>query len=436
MAGFLHATLKKITTLFKTDLVKVFSFTSLSTLVKMVTGFVSMKVIAVIIGPTGVALLGQLQNFSSIIQTVSSGGISNGVTKYIAEHKDDESRVKTLLSTALRISVICSLVCGLLMIVFNQSLGTLILKSSDYDYVFIIFGITILFYALNNLLISILNGYKDFKRYVLVNMAGSVFGLLFTIVFVLTLGIHGALISAVTYQSVVLIVTLLMIRKLPWVTISHFKETINKAAASNYVKYAMMTLVTAATLPVAQLILRSHVIAALSPEEAGWWEAMNRLSSMYLMVITSSLGVYYLPKLSEIKSEKALRTEIFSAYKVIVPLLIGAFIVIYLARYILIRLLFSQDFTPMHVFFSWQLLGDFFKVTSWLLSFVMVAKAMTKQFIVTEIVFAALFVGLSFVFMHLNGVIGITQAHLVNYILYLGCMLVVFRKMLFSKQPD
>ncbi|OPZ97818.1 MAG: hypothetical protein BWY72_01081 [Bacteroidetes bacterium ADurb.Bin416] len=90
----------------------------------------------------------------------------------------------------------------------------------------------------------------------------------------------------------------------------------------------------------------------------------------------------------------------------------------------------------MHVFFSWQLLGDFFKVTSWLLSFVMVAKAMTKQFIVTEIVFAALFVGLSFVFMHLNGVIGITQAHLVNYILYLGSMLVVFRKMLFGKQPD
>ena len=81
--------------------------------------------------------------------------------------------------------------------------------------------------------------------------------------------------------------------------------------------------------------------------------------------------------------------------------------------------------------FGWQLAGDFFKITSWLLAFLMVAKAMTKWFITTEVVFSLTFVGMGFLFMQSNGVVGITQAYMVNYILYLLMMVWVFRKLLF-----
>ena len=81
--------------------------------------------------------------------------------------------------------------------------------------------------------------------------------------------------------------------------------------------------------------------------------------------------------------------------------------------------------------FIWQLAGDFFKITSWLLAFLMVAKAMTRWFIATEIGFSLFFVGLGFLFMRMNGVVGITQAYLVNYILYLAFMAWLFRKLLF-----
>ena len=74
--------------IFQLDIVKVFSLTSISTIVKMLAGFVSVKVVSVIIGPSGLALLGQLSNFSVIVMTFASGGINNGVTKYIAEFKE------------------------------------------------------------------------------------------------------------------------------------------------------------------------------------------------------------------------------------------------------------------------------------------------------------------------------------------------------------
>lgn len=427
----------KITDLFKraskADIVKVFSLTSVSTLVKMLTGFVSVKVVASIIGPAGVALVGQLNNFATIAMSLSSGGINNGITKYISEFKNDEGKVRTYLSTALRITVICSICVGVAMIVLNRLLSRLILQTEEYWYVFLIFGFTVLLYALNLMLLSVVNGFKEFKKYVKINIANSVVGLCFTLVFVLTLGLPGALVSAVTYQSVMLFITMWMVRKSSWAAWSNFKERLNRLASKQYFKYTLMTLTTAATVPISQLLIRSYVISEISPIEAGWWEAMNRLSNMYLMVITTSFTVYYMPRLSELSDKYELRREIFKAYKLIVPILIVGFTLIYLFRHLIIKILFSPEFLPMENLFIWQLTGDFFKICSWLLAFIMVAKAMSKAYIATEIIFALTYIAFGFVFMRMNGVVGITQAYLLNFVLYLICMIVLFRGIIFKR---
>lgn len=428
---------RKITDLFKraskADIVKVFSLTSVSTLVKMLTGFVSVKVVASIIGPAGVALVGQLNNFATIAMSLSSGGINNGITKYISEFKNDEGKVRTYLSTALRITVICSICVGVAMIVLNRLLSRLILQTEEYWYVFLIFGFTVLLYALNLMLLSVVNGFKEFKKYVKINIANSVVGLCFTLVFVLTLGLPGALVSAVTYQSVMLFITMWMVRKSSWAAWSNFKERLNRLASKQYFKYTLMTLTTAATVPISQLLLRSFVMSEISPIEAGWWEAMNRLSNMYLMVITTSFTVYYMPRLSELSDKFELRREIFKAYKLIVPILIVGFALIYLFRHLIIRILFSPEFLPMENLFIWQLIGDFFKICSWLLAFIMVAKAMTKAFVFTEVVFSIIFIGLGFLFIYFSGVVGITQAYLCNYILYFICMLILFKDIVYVR---
>lgn len=415
----------------KMDIVKVFSFTAVATLVKMLTGLISVKVVASIIGPAGVALVGQLNNFTSIAMTVSSGGINSGITKYIAEYKEDKDIVCSYLSTALRITVICSIMVGILMILFHNYLSEYIMLSSKYGYVFIIFGFTILLYAVNMMFISIVNGFKEFKRYVYINIANSILGLLFTLVFVLTLGLKGALISVVTYQSVMLIVTIWMLRKLAWFKWKYFKEKLNSAISKKYLQYTIMAIATTSTLPIAQMLLRGYVISDISPIEAGWWEGMNRISNMYLMIITSSFSVYYLPRLSELTDFRELRHEIFNCYKIIIPMLLAGFILVYLLRHFVIELLFTPEFLPMENLFIWQLIGDFFKICSWVLSFLMVAKSMTKAFVTTEIFFCLSFVGLGFLFMNWNGVIGITQGYLVNYIFYMLTMLFIFRKLIF-----
>ena len=431
MAGLVAKAKSFISRVLKADIVKVFSLTSISTLVKMCTGLVSVKIVASIIGPAGVALVGQLNNFSTIALSLATGGINSGITKYVAEYKSDASKVKQYLATAFRITVVCSLLVGLVLLLLCKQLSSLIMMTPQYWYVFAIFGITITFYGLNNMLVSVVNGYKQFNKYVKVNVVSSIFGVSFTVALVLALGLPGALISAVTFQSLMIFVSVLMLRKLEWLRkdwlVGKFKRTI----ASQYFRYALMTLLSAFLVPISQMLLRGYVISEISITEAGWWEGMNRISNMYLMVITSSFSVYYLPRLSEISDRIELRHEIFKCYKVIVPLLLAGFTVIYFLRFFIVKLLFTHEFMPMTQLFIWHMAGDFFKICSWLLAFLMVAKSMTKAYISTEIIFTLSYILLGYTFIRLDGIVGLCQAYLTNYVLYLVVLTFMFRKLLF-----
>lgn len=63
-----------------------------------------------------------------------------------------------------------------------------------------------------------------------------------------------------------------------------------------------MAVTSAVCVPVSHILVRNHLGETFGQEYAGYWEAMWRLSAAYLMLVTTTLSVYYLPMLSELKS--------------------------------------------------------------------------------------------------------------------------------------
>lgn len=415
------------------DIIQVFSLNAVATLVRMLTGMISIKVVAMIVGPAGIALMGQLSNFNSIISGFAKGGIESGIIKYVAEYKEDESQIKKLLSNSLKVVLYCSLIISLFLILGCLPLSDIIFNTSNYFYVFIVFGFTLVLFSLNGFLLSILNGYKRFRNYVIVNIIGTIIGLIYTVTIVSLFKLPGALINIVTYQSIALCVTIWVCRKEPWFNKSFFHEKIDKTILKKLFGFSLMSITASVMLPVSQLLLRGYVISNISAFEAGIWESVNRISSVYLSVITTAFSVYYLPRLSEITDPVELRKEIFRCYKVIIPILLVLLFSVYLFRHFIVWLLFTPDFYPMESLFSWQLAGDFMKIMSWLLSTIMVAKARIKMFVVTEVVFSLAFLILAYLFLQLNGIVGLIQGYLVNYIIYTIIMCYMFRGILIRK---
>lgn len=424
--------LNKFQQLFKSDLVKVFSFTSLSTLFKLITSYVSVKVVAAFIGPSGIALVGQLQNFINILTTLGGGGINSGVVKYVSEYREKEEELKQFLRNGWVITLFFSLFFGTLLIFFSAPLSKWILLSITYQYVFIYFGISLIFIVINNFLVSVINGYKEFKQFVLINIISSVIGLAFTVALVFKYHLKGALIASVTYQGVVLLITVFLLRNSNWLRWNYFKGKWNGMIIKKFLSFSIMAFVSVATVPVSQMIIRSYIINNYSITEAGFWEGINRISGLFLLFVTTSFSVYYLPKLSEIKIESILKKEILKTYKIISPIVFTALCGLYVSRELIIKILFTREFYPMRELFLWQLIGDFFKILSWILAFVMVAKSMTKIFVITEILFSSLLVFLSILFINQFGIKGATLGYCLTYFIYFVVMIIIFKNLLFK----
>lgn len=411
-------------------LIKTSILTSISTIIKIITSFFITKIISIYIGPSGLAIIGQLQNFNSIITTLANGAINTGVIKYVSEYKDNMEQKSKYLSTAIIITIISSIIVGISLNAFSTYLSTLILKSNEYSNVFILFGFTVVFFSLNTLLMSILNAQGEIPKYILINILSNLLSLVFTSFLIFKLGLIGALYAMVTNQSIIFFVTLFFVTKSSWFKLIFFKKGIDKNSALKLGKYSIMALTSILMVHTSHLIIRNYIGNHLSWDEAGYWQAIWYISSVYLMVITVALNVYYIPKLSSIKNKNELKQEILNGYKLILPIIFVIICTIYIFKGLIISIAFTDSFLPMLELFKWQLIGDFIKISSYLMSYIMLAKAMTKMFIYTEFLSSLLFVVLSVLFINNFGLVGITYAYSLNYLIYLCIMIIIFRRIL------
>jgi PST family polysaccharide transporter len=136
------------------------------------------------------------------------------------------------------------------------------------------------------------------------------------------------------------------------------------------------------------------------------------------MLVTTTLSVYYLPKLSELQDPADIKKEIWQGYKIILPVTATCGLIIYLLRDFIIRVLFTAEFVEMEVLFGWQMVGDALKIGSWIIAYLMVSKAKVKMFIITELLFSVLLYLLVSYFSHEYGLLGVSIAYALNYFLY------------------
>lgn len=403
--------------LFKTSVLN-----GISVLIKTATVFILNKILAVYVGPSGYALIGQFQNFIQMITVFSGNAINTAVVKYTAEYHDQQDKQKKVWKTATGIIFFFSLFGGGLIFLFRERLSLIIFNSADYEQVFIWFAVFLLFFNLNTLLLAILNGKKAIERLVIANISGSLISLAITAFLVIEFGLYGALVALSIYQSIAFFITFFICYQANWFCWKELFGHLDKEIARRFASFALMAVVSAICVPVSQMVIRQYISYEYGNEYAGYWEAMVRFSGAYLMLVTTTLGVYYLPRLSELKEVDKIKQEIFLAYKYIFPLaLLGGATVFILKDWIIVTL-FSEKFLPVRELFFWQVLGDIVKIGSWILAYLMLSKAMTKLFVITEIIITISSVLLSMYFVNLIGFKGVSLAHFINYSL---CWVVV-----------
>lgn len=405
-------------------LLKVAAMTGLLTLLKMAMGFVIAKVVAIYTGPTGMAMLGQVQSMVGALNGVINAPVGSGVVRYTAEKKDQGFEAcapwwRAAVQWVVIISAI-TIPSGLLL---AEHISNWLFQDTALAWVVMATVCVLPLSAIGTLCNSIINGQQLYRRYVGLGMLSAIISGCVMLTMIVMANIQGALLAAAVQAALIGLVMLITNLRQPWFILKYWWGTTDPEARKSIGGYMLMAVTTAVTVPVSLILVRTILVEHVGWEAAGHWQAVWKISEVYLGVITMALGTYYLPRLSSLVGVDAIVSEIHKTALVILPIVAIMALGVYLLRDVAIWLLFTEEFKSARELFAIQLCGDVIKIACWLYAYPMLSRGATRWFIGTEIVFSLSFVALAYMLINNIGLKGANVAYLVNYSL---CFLSIF----------
>lgn len=407
------------------NLLKTSALNGVAVLTRVGTALLLNKVLAVYVGPAGYAVIGQFQSLVGMVMGLASGAVGVGVTKYTAEYHAQPQRQLSVWRTGLKLGLGTSVAGAAVLLIAHEHLAGWLLADRAYGSVFVWLALALVLMVANGLMLAIMNGKKAIGAFVGANIAGSLINAGVAVILVLSHGLYGALVALCIGQALAAFVTAWMFQRacaIPW---SSLWGAFDYAVAKRLAGFALMAVVSAIVVPMSQVIIRDHLAGTLGWHTAGLWQALWKISDLHLMLLTSTMVAYFLPRFAELPAGPELRREVLRAYRFVLPLVVITGGAIYLVREPLVRSILTADFLPLNEALGWQLVGDGIKICSWVAGYTMISHARTTLFISTEIVFTLMLVTTTVVGAAADGLRGTSIAYAVTYAAYLLLMLIV-----------
>ena len=414
------------------NFIKTSFLSGLSTGISLIARLISTKIVAIYLGTNGMFLLGQLKDFLRLSNTISSFGIENGIIKYTSEYEKQETELKGVIGTSFKINFFSAVFVSGLILIFKERVSDFLQINFDQNFYFLILIISVISASINTCFLSVYNGLKKIELYVLINIFSNVLSAALIILLVLKMKIIGAFYALALNQILSLLINILFYLyfkpfKIKWILESFLKENLKKLS-----KFSIMAIAGPSCLIISTFIIRDHIYNEFGSDYAGSWEAMWRISAIYLLFLITTFKFYLIPTFSKVNDNK-LRSEVFKIWKVTIPIIILITVAVYMTRNIIIDVLLSKEFILINVIIFFHLLGDIIKINCWVLGNIMISKADTKSFVFFQVEWSTLFILFSYLFIEMYGFVGVSISYLVTYVIHFGLLNLYYRKLLWVK---
>jgi PST family polysaccharide transporter len=410
-------------------LLKVLSLNAIAVFVQFILGLISVNVVSVYLGSSGMAFMGNLRNFTTIFKSISTIGLKEGFIKLFIENSEKVQREK-LFSSILSFFGLITLFCSIIVIAFASKWSEIIFQTENYSQYLILFGLLLPFFTFQTFLVTLLNAQQLYKKLIVLQLISSIVIFALTTFFTIQNQLDGAVFTLVISDLVLLICTLFFFNKKEAYQYFNSLKNIDFHYFKSIKKFLIMALVSAILVPLTSLVIRSLIISDISLYAAGNWEAVNRISGFYMMFFSAGLSMYYLPKLSALHSLLDFKKELGYYFKILVPLFVLVLVFVFLVKNWLIDYVLASKFNLVKSLLIWQLLGDLFKIMTLAFGYQILVKAMVKRYLFVEISFNFLYYLGSVFLMQYFSLEGTVMAYFYANVITFLIVLYLFRKIL------
>ena len=393
-----------------------------ASVVNILVGLLRMKVVAVLLGPSGLGLIGLLQNLMTTVSKTASLGFGTVGTRQVAKAvgRGDPVAVaaarRALFWGSLGLAALGALATWLL----REVLARVVLGDAGMagEVGWLSLGVALAVGSGSQR--ALLNGMRRMGDLARISVGSALLATIGGVGAIAWLGEDGVLAFVLVSPLAGFLLGHLYVARIPR---NRGPRTPFRALLSQWAVLARLGvafMLAGLTPTLGQLAVRTLIQRELGPEALGHFEAAWMISMTYIGFVLGAMGTDYYPRLSAVIQDSATANRLVNEQTEVALLLAGPVLVVMLGfAPVVIQLLFSSQFGDSVAVLRWQVFGDVLKVVSWPLGFIMLATGDGRHFVFAEATAMAVFVGATWVGLPLIGIQATGVAFVSLYVVYL-----------------
>lgn len=379
------------------------------------------KVVAVLLGTTGMGISGLLTTTTGFIAAITNFGLGTTGVKSIAEAAGTENRnrIEVIYAVLSKCIWITGILGSVITLVFSPLLSQLTFGNKNYTFAFIWLSITLILNQLSTGQLALLQGLRKYKYLANANITGAIIGLLMALPLYYFYGINGIVPAIIGTSVLNLIRSWYFVRKVGIRKVIVPKE-ITLSESKFLLKMGFTISLSGIVTIGTSYIIRIFISNTGGIEQVGLYTAGFTLLNSYVGLIFSAMATDYFPRLSARPNDDVYCATTINEQATISFLLLTPIITIFMIFCpLILNILYTKDFISIDRMLYWAIMGMLFRAASWTLSYIFIAKNNARLFFINEIISNINIIILNFGGYYFWGLEGIGIAFLATYILYL-----------------
>ena len=386
--------------------------------ISMLIGLMRTKVVALLVGPSGIGLMSAYQSIVGLFSCVFGLGLKVSAVRELAINM--ESRDTCLFAdnyhTLRRVSFVTGVVGSVVVLLLSKHISMYTFGNVEYQFEVCLIGLGVLATNVSGVYMALLQGMRRIGELAQVNVLSSIAGSAACLVIISFYGVRGIALSVISVSLIQLVVVGFRVRN---ISVGHtnlsWLESFCNAKSVVLLGLALMwsTLMTSGIA----YATRALVARDFDLVSVGLLAAAFSLSALVVNFILGAMASDYYPSLASLSEQPEEMVELVNKQTEIglimaMPGLLG---VLAFAE-IIVNVTYSNAFLPAVVLLRWFSVGSILRVISWPMTFVMMAVGATRLYALTQTLFNLAHILLIWLFLELYGLKGVAVAFLVAYL--------------------
>ena len=360
-----------------------------ASVINMIISIVKVKVLAVLLGPAGIGLMGLYQNIMGVSSVLAGCGIGRSGVRQVAASADDAETLSIVRRALWSGNLILGLSGMTVLWLSREPVARWVFEDSAHTSEVGWLGVGVLLTIIAGSQTALLQGLRRINDLARISIVSALVAAATGILAVYLLGEDGVLWFVLTAPAVNYVVASYYTAHLPRPQTAYDMGAIQQQWRA-MLKLGIPLMSAASVTLITQLAVRSFVLRELGLDASGYFQAAWAISMIYVGLVLNAMVVDYYPRLTKAISDHERASKLVNEQAEMALLLAGPVLMamITLAPWV-IHLLYTQNFSPAVEILRWQVLGDIFKVASVPVVYIFLATGHGGVAIVTQLVWSA-----------------------------------------------